>query len=191
MLRKLFIIVALLCAIVTQSTLSADPVIDVYKSHKVKYKRDLKASRILGFYRPCEDSIHLLRRGEYDSRREFNHTALHELGHWTRHRSRLGPVGGHKGSTPDWYEEVVVDISASVIADAMGLDRQTDRYSRRYIRSQVGKRKLKKRQIAFLVDEVIKTSEYITKEEPARDVVMARFVALGLCSRHTASSLLA
>jgi antirestriction protein ArdC len=41
------------------------------------------------FYRPATDSIHLPDRGQFPTADNYYATALHELGHWTGHESRL------------------------------------------------------------------------------------------------------
>ena len=41
------------------------------------------------FYRPATDSTHLPDKGQFPSADNYYATALHELGHWTGHESRL------------------------------------------------------------------------------------------------------
>lgn len=52
------------------------------------------------FYRPATDRIHLPDRGQFPSAAHYYATALHELGHWTGHPSRLNRDLAHPfGST--------------------------------------------------------------------------------------------
>jgi len=41
------------------------------------------------FYRPATDSIHLPDKNQFQSADKYYATALHELGHWSGHKSRL------------------------------------------------------------------------------------------------------
>lgn len=46
------------------------------------------------FYRPLMDEIHLPPKVNFDEPGKYYATALHELGHWTGHESRLNREGG-------------------------------------------------------------------------------------------------
>ncbi len=63
------------------------------------------------FYRPSTDSITLPERGQFDSADGYYATALHELGHWTGHPSRLDRDLAHPfGSEGYAREELRAEI---------------------------------------------------------------------------------
>ena len=65
------------------------------------------------FYRPSTDSITLPERGQFPSSDRYYATALHELGHWTGHASRLDRDLAHPfGSEGYAKEELRAEIAA-------------------------------------------------------------------------------
>lgn len=165
------IIIIILC--LTYS-LSAYEAMELYKDLGVKVYHDLKPSRdrrgltTLGYYRDDLDNIHLLKPGHYSTRAEFNHTALHELGHWTRHADRLGPIGGSY-KYPDYFEEIVVDLSAMILGDYLGLPRESKDNILNYIQMQLQGQKLSHFSKELIQAEVIKTVEYILRKQVAKE----------------------
>jgi antirestriction protein ArdC/phage/plasmid primase-like uncharacterized protein len=74
------------------------------------------------FYRPSSDSIHLPDRGQFSSADKYYATALHELGHWTGHESRLDRDLSHPfGSDGYAKEELVAEIASMMVGDELGL----------------------------------------------------------------------
>lgn len=74
------------------------------------------------FYRPSSDSIHLPDKGLFPSADNYYATALHEVGHWTGHTSRLDRDILHPfGSIGYAKEELRAEISSMIIGDELGI----------------------------------------------------------------------
>jgi putative DNA primase/helicase len=74
------------------------------------------------FYRLRTDSIHLPDKGQFPSADNYYATALHELGHWTGHASRLGRDLAHPfGSEGYAKEELRVEIASMILGDELGI----------------------------------------------------------------------
>jgi len=74
------------------------------------------------FYRPATDSIHLPDRGQFPSADNYYATALHELGHWTGHASRLDRDLAHPfGSEGYAKEELRAEIASMIMGDELGI----------------------------------------------------------------------
>ncbi len=57
------------------------------------------------FYAPKKDEIHLPPKESFAKESGYYSTALHELGHWTGHASRLNRALGNSFGTPDYAKE--------------------------------------------------------------------------------------
>lgn len=74
------------------------------------------------FYRPTTDSIHLPDKGQFASADNYYATALHELGHWTGHSSRLDrDLTGSFGSESYAKEELRAEIASMILGDELGI----------------------------------------------------------------------
>ena len=74
------------------------------------------------FYRPATDSIHLPDTGQFLSADNYYATALHELGHWTGHESRLNRDLAHPfGSDGYAREELRAEIASMILGDEFGI----------------------------------------------------------------------
>jgi len=74
------------------------------------------------YYRPSSDSIHLPDRGQFPSADNYYATALHELGHWTGHESRLNRDILHPfGSESYSREELRAEIGSLLMGDELGI----------------------------------------------------------------------
>ncbi len=74
------------------------------------------------FYRPSSDSITLPERGQFTSADRYYATALHELGHWSGHASRLNRDLAHPfGSEGYAKEELRAEIASMIIGDELGI----------------------------------------------------------------------
>ena len=69
------------------------------------------------FYRPSTDEIHLPEKGQFRSPDGYYATALHELGHWTGHESRLNRqlLGNPFGSAEYAREELRTKIASYML----------------------------------------------------------------------------
>lgn len=74
------------------------------------------------FYRPATDSIHLPDKGQFPTADNYYATALHELGHWTGHDSRLDRDLVHPfGSEGYAKEELRAEIASMILGDELGI----------------------------------------------------------------------
>jgi putative DNA primase/helicase len=74
------------------------------------------------FYRPATDSIHLPDTAQFPTADSYYATALHELGHWTGHESRLNRDLGHPfGSEGYAREELRAEIASMILGDELGI----------------------------------------------------------------------
>ena len=74
------------------------------------------------FYRPATDSIHLPDKGQFSTADNYYATALHELGHWTGHESRLDRDLVHPfGSEGYAKEELRAEIASMILGDELGI----------------------------------------------------------------------
>lgn len=74
------------------------------------------------FYRPATDSIHLPDKSQFPTANNYYATALHELGHWTGHDSRLDRDLVHPfGSEGYAKEELRAEIASMIMGDELGI----------------------------------------------------------------------
>lgn len=75
------------------------------------------------YYNPTHDYIQLPLREQFNSAAEFYSTALHELGHWTGHKTRLDrDLSGGFGSESYAREELRAEISSFMMSQRLGID---------------------------------------------------------------------
>jgi putative DNA primase/helicase len=74
------------------------------------------------FYRPSTDSITLPERGQFPAADNFYAAALHELGHWTGHHTRLDRDLNHPfGSEGYAKEELRAEIASLMLGEQLGI----------------------------------------------------------------------
>jgi putative DNA primase/helicase len=74
------------------------------------------------FYRPATDSIHLPDKEQFETADRYYATALHELGHWTGHSTRLARDLAHPfGSEGYAREELRAEIASMILGDELGV----------------------------------------------------------------------
>ncbi len=73
------------------------------------------------FYRPFTDEIHLPPKERFDAPDKYYATALHELGHWTGHKSRLDRTGGAFGTEAYAREELRAEIASWMLGEEIGV----------------------------------------------------------------------
>lgn len=74
------------------------------------------------FYRPSTDSITLPERKQFDTADNYYATALHELGHWTGHPSRLDRDLSHPfGSEGYAREELRAEIASLMVGERLDI----------------------------------------------------------------------
>jgi antirestriction protein ArdC/phage/plasmid primase-like uncharacterized protein len=74
------------------------------------------------YYQPDTDSIHLPEKSQFASVDAYYVAALHELGHWTGHESRLARDLAHPfGSEGYAKEELRAEITSMILGDELGI----------------------------------------------------------------------
>lgn len=74
------------------------------------------------FYSPVHDTIHMPPRMLFNDARAFYSTALHELGHWSGHPSRLNRDLSHRfGSEGYAREELRAELASFFVASRLGI----------------------------------------------------------------------
>ena len=73
------------------------------------------------FYTIADDEIHLTPKASFDAPDKYYATALHELGHWTRHPTRLNRESGPFGSEAYAKEELRAEISSWMLGQEIGI----------------------------------------------------------------------
>lgn len=74
------------------------------------------------FYRPSEDAIHMVDKGWFPKLEDYYATALHELGHWTGHSSRLNRNMGNSFGSPEYAkEELRAEMASAYLSLDLGL----------------------------------------------------------------------
>jgi antirestriction protein ArdC len=74
------------------------------------------------FYVPSDDYIQVPRPEAYFEPINWHRTALHELGHWSGHPSRLArDLSGNLGSNPYGKEELVAEIASAFVCASLGI----------------------------------------------------------------------
>ncbi|HAU1758799.1 TPA: DUF1738 domain-containing protein [Legionella pneumophila] len=89
------------------------------------------------FYRLSTDSIHLPPKEQFKSAANYYSTALHELGHWSDHSSRLDRDLGHPfGSDAYAKEELRAEIASMLLGAELGIGHDPSQHTA-YIKSWI------------------------------------------------------
>lgn len=89
------------------------------------------------FYRLSTDSIHLPPKDQFKSAANYYATALHELGHWSGHPSRLDRDLGHPfGSDAYAKEELRAEIASMLLGAELGIGHDPSQHTA-YIKSWI------------------------------------------------------
>ncbi|WP_426811686.1 zincin-like metallopeptidase domain-containing protein (plasmid) [Pseudomonas sp. WOUb67] len=83
---------------------------------------DIRHGGDKAYYRPSTDNIQMPNREQFPSADNYYATALHELGHWTGHGSRLDRDLSHPfGSEGYAKEELRAEIASMILGDELGI----------------------------------------------------------------------
>lgn len=88
------------------------------------------------FYRYATDDIHLPPQENFDAPDKYYATALHELGHWTRHSTRLDRENGPFGSEMYAREELRAEIASWMLGQDIGIGHDPGQHAA-YVQSWV------------------------------------------------------
>lgn len=83
---------------------------------------DIRHGGDRAYYRPSTDNIQMPDKAQFPSADNYYATALHELGHWTGHGSRLDRDLSHPfGSEGYAKEELRAEIASMILGDELGI----------------------------------------------------------------------
>jgi putative DNA primase/helicase len=115
------------------------------------------------YYRSATDSIHLPEPSQFATADNYYATALHELGHWTGHASRLHRDLSHPfGSQGYAKEELRAEIASMIIGDELGIGHDPGQHAA-YVQSW----------IAVLKDDPLEIFRAAADAEKIQGFVMA------------------
>ena len=136
------------------------------------------------FYRASEDKIVLPRQEQFQSADGYYSTALHELGHWTGHSSRLDREVGRNpfGSIEYAKEELRAEIASMMLGAEVGLSGREDDSHAAYVGSWCKVLEDDPREIFRAAADAEKIMDYVLELE--------REKVLGQTARQAAGELL-
>jgi antirestriction protein ArdC len=83
---------------------------------------DFRIGGARAFYSPSEDFVQVPPQPAFKHQIDFYRTALHELGHWVGHPSRLARTfGGRFGDTAYAREELCAELTSAYLCAALGI----------------------------------------------------------------------
>lgn len=114
------------------------------------------------YYDPNADKIRLPLREQFKGQTEpFYSTALHELGHWTGHHTRLNREGGKVfGDTDYAKEELVAELTAAFCCAALGFSK-TISSNAAYIKNWLGALKQDNKVVVRAANQAQKAADFI------------------------------
>lgn len=86
-------------------------------------RANIVANAPSAWYDMVEDTIYCPSREQFPTGTAYDSTRLHELGHWTGHRSRLHRVfGSDKRSNEYAFEELIAELTSCFVAAEMNME---------------------------------------------------------------------
>jgi antirestriction protein ArdC len=117
------------------------------------------------FYAPTPDKIRLPDREKFKSADDFYSTAIHELGHWTGHKSRLDRDFGKRfGEDAYAFEELIAEMSCAITKARIGLEGEVTNHAS-YLDSWLKVLKKTPGYLLTAASAASKASDYLTKGE--------------------------
>lgn len=91
------------------------------------------------FYSPTTDSITMPAREQFFTTSDYYGTLLHELTHWTRHKTRLNRSFNQKRFGDSGYaqEELVAELSSAILCAMIGIDAKPRADHAKYINNWI------------------------------------------------------
>jgi antirestriction protein ArdC len=117
------------------------------------------------FYAPSPDRIQLPERVKFKSADDFYSTAIHELGHWTGHESRLNRSFGKKFGIDGYaFEELVAEMSCAITKARIGLEGEVTNHAS-YLESWLKVLRKSPSHLMTASSAASKASDYLVKQE--------------------------
>ena len=118
------------------------------------------------YYSTSEDKIVLPLLKQFTKSNDYYATALHELTHWTGHKSRLDRKLNETGQKQYAKEELVAEMGAAFLCAQVGIPYQTQHAS--YIKSWIKVLENDKKFIAWAAQRAQKAANFILAMAPAK-----------------------
>ncbi len=116
------------------------------------------------FYQPSSDIITMPERERFASAADYYATALHELTHWTGHKSRCArDMGRGKGKAGYAFEELVAELGAAFTMATLGIEGEVQHES--YIASWLEALKNDKKFIFKAASQASKAAAYLAESQ--------------------------
>lgn len=89
------------------------------------------------YYTPSKDSIHMPYKSNFNSLDEYYSVLLHEIAHWTGHKTRLDRAEKTKDLSDNNYafEELVAELSSMFLSAHFGIDFEPTEQNATYLNS--------------------------------------------------------
>ena len=126
---------------------------------------DFRIGGAQAFYSPSGDFVMVPPQPAFHHQIDYYRTALHELGHWTGHGSRLGrDQTGRFGSAPYAREELVAELASAFLCAALGIE-PTVRHAD-YLGSWLTVLRADNRAIFRAASQASKSAEFLLHSQP-------------------------
>ena len=126
------------------------------------------------FYSPSKDEIHLPDREQFKTTGAYYGTALHELGHWTGHKSRLDrELAQPFGSEGYAKEELRAELASYFMSNQIGIEHDPGQHAA-YVKSWVKALKEDKNEIFRASRDAERITEFLVSPELAKNVELSR-----------------
>lgn len=127
---------------------------------------DFRVGGAQAFYSPSGDFVMVPPQPAFHHQIDYYRTALHELGHWTGHGSRLGrDQTGRFGSALYAREELVAELASAFLCTALGIE-PTVRHAD-YLGSWLAVLRADNRAIFRAASQASKSAEFLLHCQPS------------------------
>lgn len=124
------------------------------------------------YYTPATDIITLPPRSSFLDAGYYYGVALHELAHWTGHKSRLDrPIGGVKGSPEYAREELVAEMAATFLTAETGVPQSPEHFEQHagYISLWIELLKNDNNALFRAASEASKAANYLLRQKAEKE----------------------
>lgn len=120
------------------------------------------------YYKPAEDRIQLPPPEQFRSSEGYYATALHELTHWSGHKSRLDrDLSGRFGTAAYAAEELVAEIGSAFLCVKAGVTAEPREDHAHYLKSWIAVLKADNRAIFSAASQAQKAADYLQSLQPS------------------------
>jgi len=126
---------------------------------------DIKIGGIRAYYQPSDDHIQLPPEQSFSNEEGWASTALHELGHWTGHESRLDRQFGLKGDEAYAREELRAELASVFLCGELGISPELEQHAS-YLDNWLSVLKEDKHEIFRAASDAQKISDFVMDYVP-------------------------